>query len=128
VGVTRGTDVAVGVIVGVGDGVGCGSDGVGEGVGGGVIVGVTVAVAVGLGGGAVGVAVAVAVGVGVGTPDCAQYLPPVLKLPSWSCPPQTIISLPVQTAVWSVRAVGTLVVPVAIQLSVSGLYLPPVLK
>jgi hypothetical protein len=27
----------------------------------------------------VGVGVAVAVGVGVGEPDCAQYLPPVLK-------------------------------------------------
>ena len=28
---------------------------------------------------ALGVAVAVGVGVGVGEPDCAQYLPPVLK-------------------------------------------------
>jgi hypothetical protein len=28
---------------------------------------------------AVGVGVAVAVGVGVGEPDCAQYLPPVLR-------------------------------------------------
>jgi hypothetical protein len=49
---------------------------------------------------AVGVAVdvgdAVEVGVGVGDgPNCAQYLPPVFKSP----PPQTIISLPVQTAV-----------------------------
>ena len=54
----------------------------------------------------VGVAVAAAVGVGdtdgvgVGVaPDCAQYLPPVLKEPPGSLPPQTIISLPVHTAV-----------------------------
>ena len=47
----------------------------------------------------VAVVVAVAVGVGVG-PDWAQYLPPVFKLlPESSCPPQTIISLPVHTAV-----------------------------
>ena len=39
-----------------------------------------------------------AVGVGVG-PDCAQYLPPVLKLVVSLVPPQTIMSLPVQTAV-----------------------------
>ena len=45
-----------------------------------------------------------------------------------SYPPQTIISLPVQTAVCSSRAVGALVVLVAVQLSVLGLYLPPVLK
>jgi len=36
-----------------------------------------------------------------------------------------MISLPVQTAVWPLRAVGTLMVLVAIQLSVVGLYLPP---
>ena len=41
-------------------------------------------------------------------------------------PPQTIISLPVQTAVWSVRASGALVVLVAVQVSVLGLYRPPV--
>src|SRR5436190_2837347 len=61
-----------------------------------VAVGVGVAVAVTV---AVGVAVAVGlgegVGVGVGEPACAQYLPPVLK----KDPPQTIISLPVHTAV-----------------------------
>jgi hypothetical protein len=45
----------------------------------------------------VGLGVAVGVGVGIG-PDCAQYLPPVLKLVSL-IPPQTIISLLVQTAV-----------------------------
>ena len=43
-------------------------------------------------------------------------------------PPQTIISLPVQTAVWNVRAAGALVVLVAVQLSVLGLYLPPVFE
>jgi len=75
--------------------------GVGEGLGGVVEVGVGVAVEVG-----------VAVGVG---PDCAQYLPPVFVtgggvlaasgnlLGCWTlfatCPPQTIISLPVHTAV-----------------------------
>src|SRR5438552_6413762 len=48
-------------------------------------------------------------------------------LPS-SSPPQTIISLPVQTAVCLSRASGALVVLVAVQLSVPGLYLPPVLK
>ena len=43
-------------------------------------------------------------------------------------PPQTIISLPVHTAVWLSRPVGALVVLVSVQLSVPGLYLPPVLK
>jgi hypothetical protein len=55
------------------------------------------------------------------------YLPPVFKVLVPSYPPQTIISLPVHTAVLD-RAVGALVVLVAIQLSVLGLYLPPVLK
>jgi len=41
-------------------------------------------------------------------------------------PPQTIISLPVQTAVWKFRASGALVVLVVVQVSVLGLYLPPV--
>ena len=54
-----------------------------------------------------------------------SYLLPVLK--SWpACPPQTIISLPVQTAVCHDRLLGALVVLVAVQLSVVGLYLPPV--
>ena len=39
-----------------------------------------------------------------------------------------IISLPVQTAVCCSRALGALVVLVAVQVSVPGLYLPPVLK
>ena len=74
-----------------------------------------------------GVAVAVGVGVGVGLGAPAQYLPPVFEpLPLASSPPQTIISLPVHTAVGPRRAVGALVVLVAVQLSVLGLYLPPV--
>jgi hypothetical protein len=39
-----------------------------------------------------------------------------------------IISLPVHTAVCETRAAGALVVLVAVQLSVLGLYLPPVFK
>ena len=67
-------------------------------------------------------------GVGVAL-DCAQYLPPVFKLaPDSSCPPQTIISLPVHTAVVNNRPVGAPVVLVAVQLLVPGLYLPPVFK
>src|SRR5438128_4957960 len=61
------------------------------------------------------------------------YLPPVLSqtphpLPQEAIPPQTIISLPVHTAVCWSRAAGALVVLVAVQLSVPGLYRPPVLK
>ena len=59
--------------------------GLGVGVGLGVFVGV-------------GVEVAVGVGVGVGGGP-AQYLPPVFKEPLPLDPPQTIISLPVHTAV-----------------------------
>jgi hypothetical protein len=56
----------------------------------------------------------------------AQYLPPVFKMPPLSLPipPQTIISLPVHTAVCKERA-EAFVVLVAVQLSVLGLYLPP---
>jgi hypothetical protein len=43
-------------------------------------------------------------------------------------PPQTIISLPVHTAVCAARPEGALVVLVGVQLSVVGLYLPPVLR
>jgi hypothetical protein len=57
-----------------------------------------------------------------------SYLPPVFTEAVGSSPPQTIISLPVQTAVWSDRGSGALVVLVAVQLSVLGLYLPPVFK
>jgi hypothetical protein len=57
------------------------------------------------------------------------YRPPVLKNKVLSShPPQTIISLPVHTAVCSYRASGALVVLVAVQLSVPGLYRPPVFK
>ena len=56
------------------------------------------------------------------------YLPPVLTLRLLSLPPQTIISLPVHTAVCPVRPEGALVVLMTVQLSVKGLYLPPVLK
>lgn len=54
-------------------------------------------VGVGLG---VAVGVTVGVGLGVGLRPDAQYLPPVLRAPSGLLyPPQTIISLPVHTAV-----------------------------
>ena len=56
------------------------------------------------------------------------YLPPVFKAPPVPSPPQTIISLPVQTAACESRATGAFVVLVGIQLSVLGLYLPPVFK
>ena len=39
-----------------------------------------------------------------------------------------IISVPVHTAVWESRGSGALVVLVATQLLVAGVYLPPVLK
>jgi hypothetical protein len=49
---------------------------------------------------ATGVTVGVGVGVGVDAPDWAQYLPPVFERVKLKVsPPQTIISLPVQTAV-----------------------------
>ena len=58
-----------------------------------------------------------------------SYRPPLFKKKSLlPTPPQTIISLPVHTAVWISRASGALVVLVGIQLLVLGLYLPPVLK
>ena len=73
----------------------------------------------------------VAVGVGVGVaPEgkCARDLPTALRsLRPLPFPPQTIILLPVQIAVWPDLAVGALAVLVANQLSVTGLYLPPVL-
>jgi hypothetical protein len=46
------------------------------------------------------------------------YLPPSLnKLPTLLAPPQTIISLPVHTAVCECRATGALTVLVAAQIS-----------
>ena len=58
----------------------------------------------------------------------ALYLPPVFKSVLLPTPPQTIISLPVHTAVWALRPSGTFVLLVAVQLSVLGLYLPPVVR
>ena len=91
--------------------------GVGVAVDEGVAVGVVVSVGVG-----------VTDGVGVGVVPCPQYLPPVFKTLMRSSPPQTIISLKVQTAVCKSRAEGALVVLVDVQLFVPGSYLPPVLK
>jgi hypothetical protein len=57
------------------------------------------------------------------------YLPPVLKMLKLSSnPPQTIISLPVQTAVCPARTEGALVIVVAVQVFAPGLYLPPVFR
>ena len=56
------------------------------------------------------------------------YLPPVFTMMILPSPPQTIISLPVHTALCKARASAAFVVLVAVQLSVTGLYLPPVLK
>jgi hypothetical protein len=58
------------------------------------------------------------------------YLPPVLKIKGVMLlyPPHMIISLPVHTAVWFILAVGAPTVLVVIQLSVPGLYFPPVFK
>ena len=111
---------------------GCGvGRGLGGGVGRGVTLGVPVGVVVGLGVTVlVGVDVGLGVtdGVGVGVVTGAQYLPPVFKTFMRSSPPQTIISLKVQTAVSKSRAEGALVVLVDVQLFVRGSYLPPVLK
>ena len=57
-----------------------------------------------------------------------SYLPPVFRSVETPTPPQTIISLPVHTAVCASRPSGALVMLVAVQLSVLGLYLPPVFK
>jgi hypothetical protein len=58
------------------------------------------------------------------------YLPPVLKSTTGqqNTPPQTIISAPVHTAECESRDEGALLRLVATQLSVVGLYLPPVLQ
>ena len=42
------------------------------------------------------------------------YLPPLFRLLVVVVPPQTIISVPVHTAVWNHRAAGALVVVVAV--------------
>lgn len=55
------------------------------------------------------------------------YLLPVFEsLNVESTPPQTIISLPLQTPVNAYRPSGAFVRPVGVQLSVVGSYLPPV--
>ena len=66
--------------------------------------------------------------VGVQLSVLGLYLPPLYKvqLPPHPYPPQTIISLPVHTAVWDCLAEGALTVLVGIQLSSVGLYFPPV--
>ena len=115
----------MGAILGVGDGLAV-AVGVGETVP--VAVGVDVGVDVPVGV-AVTVEVGVTVGVGVGEPDGAQYLPPVLSLiGSPGVPPQIIISLPVHAAVCHDRAEGASVIVVGVQLSLSGVYRPPVLS
>src|ERR1700730_9102654 len=67
--------------------------------------------------------------VGVHVSKAGLWRPPVL---AWnvelSPPPQTIISLPVQTAVCRYRPSGVLVVRTGVQVSAVGLYIPPVLK
>ena len=76
-----------------------------------------------------GVGDAVGVGVGLGRgPDWAQYLPPVFISPTSSLPPQMIMSLSAHTALCRYRGSGALVMFVAVQILVFGLYLPPVLK
>jgi hypothetical protein len=59
------------------------------------------------------------------------YLPPVLRDTQeglQEVPPQTIISLPVHTALCASRAEGALIVLVAVQPLMPGSYVPPVLK
>ena len=58
------------------------------------------------------------------------YFPPVLTRegkPSLS-PPQTIISVPIHTAVWPARALGAPELLINVQVSVAGLYFAPELK
>ena len=73
---------------------------------------------------------AVAVLVDVQPSVAGLYFPPVFKSPppSTEKPPQTIISVPLQIAVCTARLVGALAMLVGTQLSVPGLYLPPVFK
>ena len=77
-----------------------------------------------------GVAVGVGVGVGVGGgPDCAQYLPPVFNSAAGgvdAAPDDHFTASPDCRVMY--RTSGALVVLVAVQLFVLGLYLPPVFK
>src|SRR6266852_4280811 len=67
--------------------------------------------------------------VGVQLSVAGLYRPPVFQTwtlkPSVYQPPQTIISVPVQTAVCSKRASGTFTVLVGIHVSKAGSYRPP---
>jgi hypothetical protein len=67
--------------------------------------------------------------VAVQLPVAGLYAPPVFKplKKTSSIPLQMIISVPVQTAVCPIRADGAPFVPVLVQLSVLGLYFPPML-
>ena len=57
------------------------------------------------------------------------YLPPVLRLLFGLLnPPQTTISVSVQTAVCQTRTSGALVMLVEVHVSVFGSYLPPLLR
>ena len=66
--------------------------------------------------------------VGVQVSVFGLYLPPVFTAVEKSPPPQTIISVPVHTAVAPERPVGALVVLVAVHVSVLGLYRAPELR
>ena len=60
---------------------------------------------------------------------CAgSYRPPVSNEVVPSRPPHTTISLPVHMAEWPVRAEGAVLVLVAVHVSATGLYRPPVCK
>ena len=61
-------------------------------------------------------------------PVSGLYLPPVFTKPTPLSPPQTIISVPVQTALCESRGSGTPEPPVPDQLSEMGSYWPPLLN
>src|SRR5881394_1326596 len=70
---------------------------------------------------------ALTVVVAVQLSDMGSYFPPVSSTRRFSSiPPQTIISLPVHTAVCTALLLGASVVLVAVQVSVAGPYFPPV--
>ena len=65
------------------------------------------------------------VGVGSHVSAAGSYRPPVF-VTSKEFPPHTIISLPVQMALWRRRADGASALEVLVQLSEAGSYRPPV--
>src|SRR5205814_6652452 len=70
---------------------------------------------------------ALTVVVAVQLSDVGLYFPPVSSTRRFSSiPPQTIISLPVHTAVCTALPLGASVVLVGVQVSVAGPYFPPV--